>query len=455
MQESAYAHSTERGLVLLLPTGYYLVGGTLAVAASFILLALIAPSTISRFLDSGKRLFAFTAPKPFWFSLFSTCFLFVLVYAGLFGSRDPLSNPLPIFIWSVWWVGFFLLQCLVGDLWRWLNPWSGFAQLLRRFAGLRNVPFTLPKAVAYWLAVIQFFAVAWFELVYIAPEDPKYLALVVSLFWVVNLGGVLVFGSKDWFERCEPFSVFFRLLGNMSPLYREETGDGVLRITTCFPGRSYLHLSPLPLSGVLFVLLTLSTVSFDGLLRTFFWLGHIGINPLEFPGRSAVITSNSIGLLLVFASLGTIFFLVVWLGNLITASRARFTEFAGRLIYSLIPVSMVFHFAHYLTLLLINSQYALVAFNDPFALHWNLFGLQGFHVTASFLNHLDSVRVIWITQTVAITLGHIIGIVIAHGIALKLFSDTGSAIRSQLFLAMLMIAYTLFGLWLLSTAAIG
>ena len=39
---------------------------------------------------------------------------------------------------------------------------------------------------------------------------------------------------------------------------------------------------PLPLSGVLFLLLALASVSFDGFSKTFSWLGANGINPLNF-----------------------------------------------------------------------------------------------------------------------------------------------------------------------------
>ena len=34
----AFAHTSERAFILLLPTGYYLLGGALAVAASFVIL---------------------------------------------------------------------------------------------------------------------------------------------------------------------------------------------------------------------------------------------------------------------------------------------------------------------------------------------------------------------------------------------------------------------------------
>ncbi|RWF68827.1 MAG: hypothetical protein EOS26_26680, partial [Mesorhizobium sp.] len=37
----AFAHASDRGHVLLLPTGYYVAGGALAVAASFLVLALL------------------------------------------------------------------------------------------------------------------------------------------------------------------------------------------------------------------------------------------------------------------------------------------------------------------------------------------------------------------------------------------------------------------------------
>ena len=49
----------------------------------------------------------------------------------------------------------------------------------------------------------------------------------------------------------------------------------------------------------------------------------------------------------------------------------------------------------------------------------------------------------------------IMGIVIAHLLATRMFGSTGDATRSQIFLAVLMVSYTVFGLWLLSTASIG
>ncbi len=48
-----------------------------------------------------------------------------------------------------------------------------------------------------------------------------------------------------------------------------------------------------------------------------------------------------------------------------------------------------------------------------------------------------------------------VAIATAHGIALSRSATRGTAILGQIPLTLLMIAYTLFGLWLLSTPAIG
>ncbi|TJV08141.1 MAG: hypothetical protein E5Y16_38860, partial [Mesorhizobium sp.] len=55
----AFAHASDRGHVLLLPTGYYVAGGALAVAASFLVLALLPSDFPDRFWRRRLPLFAF------------------------------------------------------------------------------------------------------------------------------------------------------------------------------------------------------------------------------------------------------------------------------------------------------------------------------------------------------------------------------------------------------------
>ena len=188
----------------------------------------------------------------------------------------------------------------------------------------------------------------------------------------------------------------------------------------------------------------------------------MAINPLAFPGRSAVQFQNSVGLISAFLLLVVAFYLSVLFGNYLTKSKSSHPtsigigELSGRLVYSIIPISLAFHLAHYLTVLLVNGQYFLHGISDPFNSGWNIFGNLD-PVSTSFLSHYHSVAIIWKLQTLFIVFGHVIGILMAHMLAYKIYKleDNRMVTLSQLGLATLMIAYTWFGLWLLSTASIG
>jgi hypothetical protein len=455
LPEVTFAHGSEASIVLLLPTGYYLLGAALAVAASFVLLVFLPEHLSSRLAAMRLSLARIPVLPHAATSLVSFAILLFLVLAGIYGTRDPVENPLPLVIWMVWWVCFTLLQGLVGPLWPHLNPWTGPLALIRKAIGLGIKPLLrLPRNAGYLIAVLQFALFAWFELIDLAPSDPGRLAIAVSLYWLFNFVGAILCGEEAWFERAEPFSIFFGLIGRLSPLDRKPVDESHIELGLVWPGRSLLDRSALPLIAVLFVLLTLSTVGFDGFSRTFLWLSAIGINPLEFPGRSAVVISGTLGMLGMFAVQSTLFFGAVAVGAAIAGRGDLWRDAAGRLIYSIVPIALAFQAAHYLTTVLVDGQNVLIALSDPFALGWNLFGSAHWHTTTSFLNTLDGVSLIFNSETAIITLGHVVGIVMAHLIALKVFGNSRSAVVSQIPLAVLMVAYTAFGLWLLSTPRI-
>ncbi|MDB5551568.1 MAG: hypothetical protein JWL86_1552, partial [Rhizobium sp.] len=449
---AARAHGTEGGLVLLLPTGYYLLGAGLAVAASFLLLAFVTPQETERVAAMRLRLFTVPDVQPPVTSAIGFFFLAFLVFAGVVGSRDPVVNPLPTMIWTVWWVCFTLFQAVVGPLWQHFNPWTAVLALFGRNG--RDGLLKLPVRAGYRIAVLQFAAFAWFELIYIAPSDPLRLAIAVIVFWLFNLAGAFIFGEKDWMARAEPFSIFFGLIGRLSPFHREPTGERRTEVGFTWPGTSLIGATALPLTGVFFILLTLSAVSFDGLSRTFLWLGSIHVNPLEFPGRSDVETSGTLGLIGMFAAMSTLYLGTVALGCRLAGRGDTWLAAAGRLIYSLVPIALAFQAAHYFTSVLVDGQNALIALSDPYALGWNLFGTASWHATTSFLNTMSGVSLIFNTQTLVIALGHITGIVMAHLIALRIFETPRQAVISQIPLAALMVFYTAFGLWLLATPRI-
>jgi len=444
----ALAHTSERAFILLLPTGYYLLGGALAVAASFVILLALPAKRVRRWCAARLDLAQIRAPSETWVSLASFAVLVVLTLAGYFGSRDPLDNPLPLTVWTLWWIGLTLAHALFGNLWRYLNPWVGPFRLL----GLRRAP--LPYRLGYWPAILFLLGFAWFELIYPAPDDPAVLARAVILYSIVTWIGMALFGEQAWLARGEAFSAFFGLIARVAPLQAEPAGPQ-RRLTLGLPGRALADLPPLPPSGVLFVLLTLATVSFDGLSKTFWWLGLNDINPLEFPGRSAVMDNNSFGLVALWLLLSAALLSCLWIGRALAGLRGPFWPHAGALAASILPISIGYQFAHYLTALLVNGQYATIALSDPFALGWFASEDRMHQVTTSFLSNHDSVTLIWNLQAAGIVVGHVVAVLVAHHLSLRLDPDRRTALLSQLPLAILMVAYTLFGLWLLSTPAAG
>lgn len=441
---AAFAHASDRGYVLLLPTGHYIAGGALAVAASFAVLWLVPAGALGRLARLRLRLAARLPDLRAATSWASVAVLALLVAAGWLGSRDPLSNPLPLVVWTLFWIGLTMLTGLVGNLFDWLDPWRGPARLLGR-EGEGTPPSWLGR-LGYAPAIVQFAAFAWFELIYPAPDDPARLAWAVSVYYLVNLAGVLVVGHAAWTARCEPFSVFFRIVSKLAIVERR---DG--RLALCLPGGKLAANEPLPVSGVLFLLLALGSVSFDGLMRTFAWLGAIGVNPLEFPGRSAVMGENTAGLVLVPAVLAAAFFAAVWAGERLSGEPAPLSRAAGTLVWSIAPITLAYHVAHYLIALLVNGQYALAAISDPFSRGWNLFGTADNYISAGLVMGPGAAWILWNCQAGAIVLGHVLAVVLAHMLAERLHGKRSVAVRSQVPLTVLMIAYTVFGLWLLST----
>ena len=463
---AALAHTAERGFVLTLPTELYIAGGAIVVGVSFLLVALL-PATSPRWVERAVwRAGSVPAGLGTAVSLISFALTTALVLAGHFGTQDPLANPLPLAVWTLWWIGGTIAHALFGNLWSAMNPWHGVYVLLGRVPGLarwiEQPPLRYPGWLSYWPAIALFLGFVWFELIYTVPQNPEILANAVASYFLLNVVAMLLFGEAVWLRQAEAFSVFFRVVSWLSPLNgrpdeEPDGADGSPRrpLFVTLPGLGLLRVRLLPLSGVAFVLLMLSSVSFDGLAKTYWWLDRIGINPLDFPGRSAVALPNTLGLLGTFTALMVCYCAAVWLGRLLAGRRARLADSLCGDVIAIIPIALGYHLAHYLTAFLVDVQYAAITLNDPLGRGWDLLGLADAHVTTSFLTNLASVRLIWHVQIATIVIAHVVAVSIAHLIMLRRVGRQRTAIIGQIPMTVLMIGYTQFGLWLLSAPAIG
>jgi hypothetical protein len=463
----AVAHVGGNAFILLLPTRLYLAGGAVAVAASFALITAVPPRLFARLETLSLQWNVGGLPRhdalATGASLLSFAAVVLLVTAGLLGSRDPLANPLPLFVWTVWWIGFTYLHAVFGNLWAHLNPWTGLHRLATSAGPLRacreRPPLAYPPSVGHWPAVAGFLLFAWFELVYPAPADPVVLAGVVAAYVAAQFVGLLVFGDP-WLREAEPFSVFFRVVSWIAPLglrVKDDHGAGRMPrvgVELTFPALRLLRVEAPRGSLAAFVLLVLASVSFDGLSRTFAWLGILGENPLAYPGRTVLMAPDTLGLLGVYLGLLLAYVAAAALSGRLARVRLPLRQLVTLFVLPLVPIACGYHFAHYLPAFLVDVQHAIRAASDPMGWGWNLLGTRDLPVVTSFLSDPVRVYAIWNSQVTIIVAAHVAGVTIAHALALRLVGPARAAV-SQLPMLVLMIGYTTLGLWLLSTPAVG
>ena len=89
----------------------------------------------------------------------------------------------------------------------------------------------------------------------------------------------------------------------------------------------------------------------------------------------------------------------------VTGGVCRRSHVARSFAFTLVPIAIGYHLAHYLTFLLIQGQYIIPLASDPFGFGWNLFGTAGYRVDIAIVG----ARFAWYAAVTAILLGHIRG----------------------------------------------
>jgi hypothetical protein len=443
---AAFAHASDRAVILTLPTEGFIWGAGAIVALTAIIAGLTGrtPAFAAREIFVRPRLLPEGLAS--WLSAF---FLFALIATGFLGTSDPYANPLPLWIWTVVWVGLVAVQAVIGDLWADLSPWSGPVRSLRALLG-RTGSIGLAR-LGHWPATVGLIAFAWFEIVSLSPDDPAELALIMAVYWLV-IFTLSTLEGEGWLGQGEFMTVFMAKVALIAPFWSEPAGPR-LRVMTGLPGARIARADPLPPSAIAFVMLMIASVSFDGLHETFHWVAAIGLNPLDYPGRSAVTGVNTAGLLATWALMAVLILLAIRLTLALAGAPGGMAGITGPLALSFLPIAAGYHIAHYLTALLTQGQYAVAALSDPLHRGDDWLGLGPHWVGFGFLSQEAAVWRIWIVQCAIILAAHVIAVLLArriagqHGLALS--------VLAELPLTLLMVLYTSFGLWLLAAPAIG
>ena len=461
LPDTAWAHAFGARHELTLPLSAYLWAAGAAVALSFVVMALVgrrqAEAGSGRRFDLGATFAGRVLCGPVVLTAIRLAsvalFLLVVATAG-FGSPDPLTNFAPTFVWVLWWVGMAYLSAFAGDLWRLVNPWAIlFAWAERIFPGLRP-RLAYPRGLGVWPAAALFAVFAWIELVSASGEQPRALFALIGVYSLLTWTGMVLFGRETWRERGESFGVFFGLLGRFAVTGWDcEARRWVLRP----PAVGLDEARPASLSMTVFVLFMLSFVFFDGLRETPAWAGvlhwvteSMALRPaliaLRGAGLDLLKLVQSIGLLAAPLVFGAAYFLFCRLMRAAAGEGPGTVALAGSFAYSLIPIAIAYHLAHYMSYLLLAGQLAIPLSSDPFGLGWNLFGTSAYHLDLSVIDATS----VWYTAIGAVVVGHVIAVWLAHGAALRLYGTRGAALRSQLPLLVLMVGYTATSLWILA-----
>jgi hypothetical protein len=377
------------------------------------------------------------------------------IYAGLHGTEAPDRNFELTFIFVTVWLGFPLFSVVFGDVFRPFNPWRAIGRTVgagfSAIAGQRPAHLRYPERLGRWPAVVGLLAFVWLEVIYgggggvavgLSPHPAAIGALVYSLY---TLAMMTLFGVEKWCNTGEVFSVYF---GMFSQLGVFATQDG--RLGRRLPLAAAGHWATVPGSTAV-VIASIATTSFDGaqdgafkggIERGYNWLVDAGFEKL-----TALRLSSTLVMLLTFAGVGIIYLIGVR-GMATVRGAPSLSKLRIGFAHTLIPIAFAYLVAHYFSYFVFQEQAQFTyLLSDPLGTATtDLFGTASAGVDYKFL----SANAIWYVQVGALVIGHVVGLTLAHDRATAYWGDYRQAARSQYWMLAVMVAFTCFGLYLLS-----
>lgn len=380
----------------------------------------------------------------------ATLFLFAVLWsAAAVGSDRASENLTPTFIYVIFWVGMVLVCIVLGNVWSVLNPWRAAADLvawIARKVGWNRETRPYPDRLGLWPAIFLLGAFTVLELVWKDPANPRTLAQAVAVYSIATWTGMFLYGRKPWLGNGDGFSVYFGFLSRASLFGTRERDDGSTEVILRKPFSGLAHVERRA-GAVGFFALMLGQVAFDGLSRSSWWFERIYDVETSFSSpdaaENAVMAFNLAGMVLMVLFVALVYTVAVRIAEGIVGEGA---DFRGIFLCSLVPIAIVYALSHYLSLLLIQGQFAWPLISDPFGKGWDLFGTIGFTPNLTFLTPNTT----WYTQVTVLVLGHVVGLIVAHDRALAVSPSPRIALRTQYAMLTLMVLYTVGGMWLLS-----
>jgi hypothetical protein len=404
----------------------------------------------------GERLSAalLGPPAQALCGLIGVFLLGVAIYAGLEGTEAPDRNFALTFLFVTCWFGFPFFSAILGDLFRPFNPWRAAGRAagagFRAIDGQRPAHLPYPERLGRWPAAIGLLAVVWLEVIYGSGGiglEPHTVAVAALLYSGYTLAMMAVFGVEEWCERGEVFSVYFGMFGRLGIFGAR---DGRLRRRRPFSAATTWAGVP---GSAAVVIASIATTSFDGAtegaykdaIRSLYdWFAEQGVGL-----TGSLRLTETIFMLASFAGVGLVYMLGVR-GMRTVPGAPSLAKLRAGFAHTLIPIALAYLVAHYFSFFVFQEQAQFgYLLSDPLGTGaTDLFGTAEWGVDYGLL----SANAIWYIQVGALVVGHVIGLMLAHDRALVYWPDYRRATASQYWMLAVMVAFTCFGLYLLSVA---
>jgi len=438
---------------LPVPESFFFTTAAIVLVVSFALLGALWKRPVleahagGRALPAGLSAFLLSRGLRVVLQLLSAALLVLTLATALFGTTVELLNFAPTFVYVIFWLGVPLLSVLFGNVWRALSPWRALADgavwALERGGREARPVLEWTGAWGRYPAAVALFAFVALELAHPSPAAPRILGIAAALYTYWALAGMAVYGREAWTRNGEGFAVAFELLSRIAPFAVRE---GRVVVRWPFTGLGGAG----PTRGTLmFVAVMLGSTSFDGFGRTPTWQNLLSDIRADLAGSSqrtvdlATTFTNAAGLALLVALVAMTYLGAVGAARALTSTpRSLVPDF----VLSLVPIAAAYLVAHYFSLFVIQGQFIITLISDPFGRGWDVLGTSDFAPNLAIV----SPETVWYVQVVALVVGHVAGLAIAHDRAVAIFPSRSVALRSQYPMLALMVLYTVGGLWLLS-----
>ena len=351
--------------------------------------------------------------QPWLGKIFGVFILSLLILPGLIGNEEAKTSITPLIIWVFLWIGVPVLGLVFGDIYSKFNP-------------LSIIPSPEKKPSTVWFAAALFFGLTWFELVWRKPGNPTHIGIVFILLMLITTGTRIIF-SKASIE-VDPLHLLHHLYAKLrftvsKPIYKNML-ENIANLSN-FKGMEY------------FILLMIGTVTYDGLRGTTFWYNLFGSSTLDITFSTFAFFGINI---IIIAS----YRFACWFALKVSGEKQDLNNISLLFGHTMLPIAFAYHVTHYLSLLLYESQTILYRLNDPYGIGWNLFGINDVSI-----NYFLTPVALWGIQVFVTLAGHMLSVVLAHDLAIKLFGHQQSDKTQYIFL-LITVGLTLQALFVLS-----